>query len=71
MTQKPNILLILNDDMGYSDIGSYGGEVNTPNLDRLAREGAVCTSGYVTPSCSPTRAAGGAPAERCKSDPPS
>ena len=30
MTQKPNILLILNDDMGYSDIGSYGGEVNTP-----------------------------------------
>ena len=34
MSKRPNILLILNDDMGYSDIGCYGGEVETPNLDR-------------------------------------
>ena len=46
MTQKPNILLILNDDMGYSDIGSYGGEVNTPNLDRLAKGGLRFTQFY-------------------------
>ena len=36
--KKPNIILIMADDMGYSDIGSYGGEINTPNLDRLAAE---------------------------------
>ena len=38
MQDKPNILLILNDDMGFSDIGCYGGEVETPNLDRLAND---------------------------------
>ena len=38
-TRKPNVVLILNDDMGYSDIGCYGGEVETPNLDRLAANG--------------------------------
>ena len=36
---KPNVVLILNDDMGYSDLGCYGGEIETPNLDRLARDG--------------------------------
>ena len=40
MATPPNILLILNDDMGYSDIGCYGGEVQTPNLDSLAAGGA-------------------------------
>ena len=39
MRKKPNIVLILNDDMGYSDIGCYGGEIETPNLDRLAANG--------------------------------
>ncbi len=38
-TERPNILLILNDDMGFSDLGCYGGEIETPNLDRLARGG--------------------------------
>ena len=43
MQEKPNILLIMNDDMGYSDIGCYGGEIDTPNLNRLA-QGRVCAS---------------------------
>ena len=41
MATKPNIVLILNDDMGYSDIGCYGGEVETPHLDRLAKGGVA------------------------------
>ena len=36
---RPNIILIMADDMGYSDVGCYGGEINTPNIDRLANEG--------------------------------
>jgi arylsulfatase len=53
--QRPNILLILADDMGYSDIGSFGGEVRTPNIDELAARGLKATNYYVAPTCSPTR----------------
>jgi len=55
---KPNILFILSDDMGYGDIGCYGGQfAPTPNLDRLAREGIRFTQYYsVSPICSPSRA---------------
>lgn len=53
---RPDILLILNDDMGYSDIGCYGGEVQTPNLDRLAEGGARFTQAYNTARCCPSRA---------------
>ncbi|MCE5279062.1 MAG: arylsulfatase [Planctomycetaceae bacterium] len=53
---RPNIVLILNDDMGYSDIGCYGGEVRTPNLDRLAERGLRLTQFYNTARCSPSRA---------------
>lgn len=56
MSVLPNILLILNDDMGYSDIGCYGGEVETPNLDRLAQQGLRFTQFYNTARCSPSRA---------------
>ncbi len=56
MQQKPNILLILNDDMGFSDIGCYGGEIDTPNLDRLAHRGLRFTQFYNSPRCSPSRA---------------
>ena len=56
MTDRPNILLIMNDDMGYSDIGCYGGEVQTPNLDRLAAGGLRFTQFYNTAKCCPTRA---------------
>jgi arylsulfatase A-like enzyme len=57
--RKPNIIIILADDMGYSDLGVYGGtEIPTPNLDALARGGVRFTDGYVTcPICAPTRAA--------------
>lgn len=56
MQMRPNVLLILNDDMGYSDIGCYGGEIDTPNLDRLARQGLRFTQFYNSPRCSPSRA---------------
>ena len=56
MSKRPNILLILNDDMGYSDIGCYGGEVQSPNLDRLATNGLRFTQFYNTARCSPSRA---------------
>ncbi|MDJ0645686.1 MAG: arylsulfatase [Flavobacteriaceae bacterium] len=53
--KKPNFLVIVADDMGYSDMGSFGGEINTPNLDKLAKEGTRYTNYYVAPTCSPTR----------------
>jgi arylsulfatase A-like enzyme len=52
----PNIILILNDDMGFSDIGCYGGEIETPNLDRLAANGLRYSQFYNTARCSPSRA---------------
>jgi len=51
----PNILLILVDDMGYSDIGSFGGEIETPNLDALAYDGTRLTNFHTATTCSPTR----------------
>jgi arylsulfatase len=54
---KPNILLILVDDMGWSDIGCYGSEVATPNLDRLASQGIRFTQMHNTSKCFPSRAA--------------
>ncbi|MBW1870354.1 MAG: sulfatase-like hydrolase/transferase, partial [Deltaproteobacteria bacterium] len=52
---RPNILLIVADDLGYSDLGSYGGEFNTPSLDKLADEGIRYTNFYVSPACATTR----------------
>ncbi|WP_047530120.1 arylsulfatase [Pseudomonas sp. 11/12A] len=52
---QPNILLIVADDLGYSDLGSYGGEISTPTLDTLAREGMQFTGMYAAPTCSITR----------------
>ena len=52
---KPNILLIIADDMGYSDLGCFGGEIQTPNIDALAKRGMRATNFYVGPTCSPTR----------------
>jgi arylsulfatase len=53
---KPNIILIMSDDMGYSDVGCYGGEIPTPNLDDLAMKGLRYTNFYNTGRCCPTRA---------------
>lgn len=55
-TRPPNILLILNDDMGFSDLGCYGGEIETPNLDALAAGGLRYTQFYNTARCCPSRA---------------
>ena len=54
-TIRPNILLILADDLGYSDIGAFGGEISTPNLDALAMGGVRMTNLYAAAACSPTR----------------
>ena len=54
-TKRPNILLIVADDMGYSDIGPFGGEISTPTLDSLAKEGLQATNFHVLPTCSPSR----------------
>jgi len=53
---KPNIIVIMCDDMGFSDIGCYGGEIETPNIDRLAQDGLRFTQFYNTARCCPTRA---------------
>ncbi|QYM78615.1 arylsulfatase [Horticoccus luteus] len=54
---RPNILFLLADDQGWGDVGFHGSEIRTPNIDRLAKEGARLEQFYVQPLCSPTRAA--------------
>src|SRR6185437_10764431 len=54
---RPNIVVIMSDDMGFSDLGCYGGEIPTPNLDKLAAGGLRFTQFYNTARCCPTRAA--------------
>ncbi|WP_182348755.1 arylsulfatase [Tomitella gaofuii] len=54
---RPNIVVVLCDDLGYSDLGCFGSEIPTPNVDRLAAEGLRYTDFHSTPMCSPTRAA--------------
>jgi len=53
--QRPNILLILADDLGFSDLGAFGSEIATPHIDRLAAEGMRLTNFHATATCSPTR----------------
>jgi arylsulfatase len=54
--QRPNILLIVADDLAITDLGYMGSEIRTPNLDALARRGVILDNFYVSPACSPTRA---------------
>lgn len=54
--KKPNFLIVVADDLGFSDTGPYGGEIPTPALDRLAREGLLMTGFHTASACSPTRA---------------
>lgn len=53
--QRPNFLIIVADDLGFSDIGAFGGEIDTPNLDALATRGLKLTGFHTAPTCSPTR----------------
>src|SRR5436190_16046809 len=55
-TSRPNIVLILADDLGYSDLGCFGGEIHTPNIDALAAKGLRFTQFYNCGRCCPTRA---------------
>jgi arylsulfatase A-like enzyme len=56
LSTRPNIILIVADDLGFTDLGSFGSEINTPNLDTLAFSGIRNTAFYTSPTCSPTRA---------------
>jgi len=53
--RRPNIVIILADDLGFADMGAFGSEIKTPNLDALAKEGVRFTNFYTNPTCSPTR----------------
>ena len=55
--QRPNIIIILADDLGWADVGYHGSDIETPHIDRLANEGVKLNRFYATPFCSPTRAA--------------
>ncbi len=54
---RPNVVVIITDDMGFSDIGCYGGEIATPNIDRLAAGGVKFSQFYNCAKCEPSRAA--------------
>ena len=53
--QRPNIVVLVADDWGFSDLGAFGGEISTPNLDALAQRGMRFSNFHVAASCSPTR----------------
>ena len=55
-SNKPNIVLILIDDLGLTDLQAFGGEINTPNMDALAAEGMIFSNYHTTPECAPSRA---------------
>lgn len=53
--RRPNFLIILADDLGFSDLGAYGGEIETPHIDRLAHNGIRLVDFHASSACSPTR----------------
>ena len=55
-TDRPNILLIVVDDLGFNDLSIFGSEIETPNIDALAHDGVMLANFHVAPTCSPTRA---------------
>ena len=57
VSERPNLLLIIADDLAYTDLGVYGGEIDAPNIDRLAKDGLLFTDFHNQAVCGPTRAA--------------
>ena len=55
-TKKKNVIIILADDLGYTDLSCFGSEINTPNIDNLASDGVIFTNYYSSPLCAPSRA---------------
>jgi len=55
-SKPPNILLLVADDLGYADLGCYGGDIETPNIDKLAQSGIRFSRFHTSPLCAPTRA---------------
>lgn len=55
MTQRPNFLVIVADDLGFSDVGCFGGEIKTPHIDSLAKNGLRFTDFHAAAACSPSR----------------
>lgn len=53
--KRPNFLICLADDLGFSDVGCFGGEINTPNIDKLAKEGVRFSDFHASSLCSPSR----------------
>lgn len=53
--KRPNVLVIVADDLGFTDSGCFGGEIKTPNIDRLGYEGVRFTNFHASPSCAPSR----------------
>jgi arylsulfatase A-like enzyme len=53
--KRPNFLIVIADDLGFSDVAPYGGEIHTPNLQKLAQDGIRMTNFHTAPACSPTR----------------
>ena len=56
-SERPNIIIIITDDLGWGDVSYNGGPINTPNIDKLAHDGLQMNRFYSAPTCSPTRAA--------------
>lgn len=54
--KKPNFLVIVADDLGFSDLGCFGGEIRTPNIDKIAKAGLRFTDFHAAAACSPSRA---------------
>ena len=52
---RPNFLVIVADDLGFSDVGAFGGEIKTPNIDSITKDGIRFTDFHAAPACSPTR----------------
>ncbi|MXY56516.1 MAG: sulfatase-like hydrolase/transferase, partial [Gammaproteobacteria bacterium] len=56
VASRPNVVVVVADDVGFSDLGAYGGEIRTPHIDAIASRGVVFSNFHASPMCSPSRA---------------